>query len=57
MNKLKVKSLAPNGATHYLILMFLGLVYLKYINGYSYWFDESIKKWIPTKAYTDGTPL
>ena len=39
MTKEQVKANAPKGATHYLIIMFLGLVYLKYIDGESYWFD------------------
>ena len=48
---------APDGATHYLTIMFLGLVYIKYIDDYSWWFDESIKQWIKTKAYTESKPL
>lgn len=53
----EIRKNAPDGATHYIEIMFLGLVYIKYIDGYSHWFDESIKKWIPTKAYTEAKPL
>ena len=53
----QIRANAPSGATHYLTIMFLGLIYLKYIDGYSWWFDESIKKWIKTVSYTESKPL
>ena len=53
----EIRKKAPAGATHYTILMFLGCVYIKYIDNYSWWFDESIKKWIKTKSYTEAKPL
>ena len=57
MTKTQIKAAAPKDATHYTIIMFLGLVYLKYVDNEYYWFDESIKSWVKTKAFTEGTKL
>ena len=57
MNIEEIRKNAPSGATHYLRIMFLGLIYLKYIDNYSWWFDESIKQWIKTASYTEAKPL
>ena len=57
MNIEEIRKAAPSGATHYLHMMFLGLIYLKYVDNYSWWFDESIKQWIKTVSYTESKPL
>ena len=53
----EIRKNAPSGASHFTIIMFLGVIYIKYIDDYSWWFDNSINKWIKTKAYTEAKPL
>ena len=53
----EIRANAPSDATHYTTIMFLGLIYIKYIDNFSWWFDESLKRWIKTKAYTESQPL
>ena len=47
----------PDGATHSTTVMFLGLVYIKYIDGQSWWFDSNFKQWIKTNSYVEAELL
>lgn len=47
----------PLDATHSTTVMFLGLIYIKYIDGQSWWFDSTFKQWIKTVSYVDANPL
>lgn len=53
----EIRENAPKGATHFIIIMFLGVVYIKYIDNYSWWFDNQFKQWIKTSSYTEAKPL
>ena len=51
------KGVPDKTATHYLNVICLGLIYIKYIDSGSCWFDKSINKWIKTSSYTEAKPL
>lgn len=52
-----IRSKAPKGATHYMIIMFLGLVYIKYVNGFPYYLDNCDKVWTMCNSYFEANPL
>ena len=55
--KVDIKKNAPIGATHYLTIMFLGLVYIKYINDHPYYLDNWDKVWTRCNSNFEAKPL
>jgi len=50
-------SAIPSGATHKYRIMFLGLVYIKYVDGFPYYFDESKQIWSKCNCYFQADPI
>ena len=57
MNIDEIRRNAPKVATHYMIIMFLGLVYIKYVNGFPYYLDNYDKVWTKCNSYFEAKPL
>ena len=47
----------PSEATHQYKIMFLGLVYIKYVDGFPYYFDESKSDWVKCNSYFEADPF
>ena len=57
MNIEQISKNKPNGATHYYVIMFLGLVYIHYRGDQPFWFDESQMAWVECSRIFSATPL
>ncbi len=53
----KIVDGAPDGSTHYYIIMFLGFVYIKYISGHPYYFHEQTRLWTKCNSFFEAKPL
>lgn len=52
----EIRKAAPSGATHYEPdLMFIGTVYIKYINSHPYYYEFG--QWIKCNSYFEAKPL
>lgn len=57
MNIEQIRKNKPNRATHYYVIMFLGLVYIHYRGDQPFWFDESQMAWVECSRKFSATPL
>lgn len=53
----EIRKNAPLGATHYMTIMFLGFVYVKYISNHPYYLHEQTKLWTKCNSYFEAKPL
>ena len=53
----EIRKNAPKTASHYYVVMFLGLIYIKYINNHPYYMNESTGNWDKCNNYFEAKPL
>lgn len=57
MTPQQIKANAPEGATHYDTVMFLGLIYIKYISEHPYHYEFVSRSWKRCNSYFKAKPL
>lgn len=57
MNINQIRKNAPDRATHYYTIMFLGFVYIKYIQNHPYYYHEQTRLWTKCNSYFEAKPL
>lgn len=57
MTPQQIKANAPKGATHYDIVMFLGLIYVKYISDHPYYYEFLSRSWTRCNSCFEAKPL
>lgn len=57
MTEQEIKDGAPRTATHVYTVMFLGLIYIKYISNHPYYFHEQTNLWCKCNSYFEAKPL
>lgn len=57
MTPQQIKDNAPQGATHYDTVMFLGLIYIKYISDHPYYYEFWRSSWTRCNSHFKAKPL
>lgn len=53
----EIRKNVPSGATHYYVIMFLGIIYIKYIENHPYYLHNTVNTWTKCNSYFEEKPL